>query len=265
VAEAVATGFAPAEPWALALFRRSVLKQRKYAEIASALGPTEGLRCLDLGSDNGVISLLLRRRGGRWASADLTEESVASIRGLVETDVHRLPDARLPFADAEFDRVVVVDMLEHVAEEAQFAAELARVTRPGGLLVVNTPHRKRSALRRLRQAIGQTDAKHGHLRPGYTEEELRRVLGPAFALESHHTYSRFFSELVDTGINASLEMIGKRSSAKGVVVTGDDVGRHRRLFRAYSAIYPAVWLVSRLDRLVPASGYMLIATARRKG
>ena len=93
------------EPWALALFRRSVLKQRKYAEIARALGPTEGLRCLDLGSDNGVVSLLLRRGGGRWASADLTEEAVASIRGLVTSDVHLTDGARLPFADAEFDRV----------------------------------------------------------------------------------------------------------------------------------------------------------------
>ena len=51
-------------------------------------GPTDGLRCLDLGSDNGVVSLLLRRRGGRWASADLAPEAVESIRALVETDVH---------------------------------------------------------------------------------------------------------------------------------------------------------------------------------
>jgi hypothetical protein len=29
-------------------------------------------------------------------------------------------------------------------------------------------------------------------------------------------------------------------------------------------VYPFVWAVSRLDALVPASGYMLIASARRK-
>jgi len=264
VAEAVAGALPEAEPWAVALFHRSVLKQRKLAEIAAALGPTEGLRCLDLGSDNGVISLLLRRRGGRWASADLTEEAVGSIRGLVESDVHRVEGGRLPFADAEFDRVVVVDMLEHVVDESGFAAELARITRPGGRLVVNTPHLKRTALRRLRHALGQTDEKHGHLRPGYTPDALGRLLEPAFRLESHHTYSRFFSELVDTAINAGLETLGKRSSAKGMVVTGGDVERHRRLFRAYSLVYPAVWAVSRLDRLVPASGYMLLATARRQ-
>ena len=53
-----------AREWAVALFRRSVLKQRKLAEVAGMLGPTAGLRCLDLGSDNGVVSLLLRERGG---------------------------------------------------------------------------------------------------------------------------------------------------------------------------------------------------------
>jgi SAM-dependent methyltransferase len=265
VAEAVASEVPAAEPWALALFRRSVLKQRKYAEIAAALGPTDGLRCLDLGSDNGVVSLLLRRAGGRWASADLTAEAVASIRGLVGTDVHQTDGERLPFPDAEFDRVVVVDMLEHVVHDGRFTAELARITRPGGLLVVNTPHLKHSALRRVRHALGQTDEKHGHRRPGYTADGLGALLSPGFALQSHHTYSRFFSEVVDTAINAGLGVLGKRSSAKGMVVTGDDVGRHRRLFRAYGMVYPAVWLVSRLDALVPASGYMLIATARRQG
>ena len=58
--------------WPKALFRRSVLKQRKLAELVAMLGPTAHLRCLDLGSDNGVISLLLRERGGSWASGDLT-------------------------------------------------------------------------------------------------------------------------------------------------------------------------------------------------
>ena len=265
MADAVASGAPAAEPWALALFRRSVLKQRKHAEIAAALGPTDGLRCLDLGSDNGVVSLLLRRAGGRWASADLTEEAVAAIRALVGTDVHLTDGVRLPFPDAEFDRVVVVDMLEHVVDDGRLVSEISRVTRPGGLLVVNTPHLKRSALRRLRHALGQTDEKHGHRRPGYTAEGLRALLAPAFRLQSHRTYSRFFSEAVDTAINAGLGALGKRSSAKGMVVTGDDVSRHRKLFRAYGAIYPAVWLVSRLDALVPASGYMLIATARRQG
>jgi ubiquinone/menaquinone biosynthesis C-methylase UbiE len=250
--------------WAKALFGKSVLKRRKLAEITALIGDTRGLRCLDLGSDNGVVSLLLRERGGSWASADLTEEAVRSIRGLVETDVHLVAGDRLPFPDGSFDAVVVVDMLEHVPDEAAFAAELTRVVRPGGRLVVNTPHLKPTALRRLRHALGQTDEKHGHLRPGYTAERVAELLGPAFEMERHKTYSRFFSELLDTSLNAVLERLGKRGSAKGMVVTNEDLGRHQKLFRVYSVLFPVFRAVSALDALVPASGYMLIAAARRR-
>ena len=50
-----------------------------------------------------------------------------------------------------------------------------------------------------------------------------------------------------------------------MVVTGADVAKHDKAFRLYGAIYPFVWAFSQLDALVPACGYMLIATARRRG
>jgi SAM-dependent methyltransferase len=257
-----------AEPWAVALFRRSVLKQQKLAEITALLGPTEGRRCLDLGSDNGVVSLMLRRTGGRWASADLTEEAVRSIRELVASDVHLVSGGILPFADREFDCVAVVDMLEHVQDEDAFVAELARVVRPGGRLVVNTPHLRQTALRRLRDRVGLTDEKHGHVRPGYRAADLRRLLERSgrFSWDAHHTYSRAFTETVDLAINFAVARLGKGHSAKGMVVTGQDVARHGNAFRAYSAIYPVVKAFSSLDHLVPwLPGYMLIAAATRVG
>ena len=253
----------PEQELALRLFSRSLLKQRKHAEISALLGPTTGLRCLDLGADNGVVSLLLRRAGGSWASADLTEEAVAAIRGLVGDDVQLCDGVRLPFEDRAFDRVVVIDILEHVRDDAAFALELARVTKPGGLLIVNTPHLKRTVLRRLRHAIGETDEKHGHLRPGYTPADLERLFGASFRIDTHHTYSRFFSEAIDTGINWALARSGKQGSAKGTIVTPRDLERQKKKFLLYSLIYPLVWAVSRLDALVPASGYMLIARLTR--
>ena len=68
---------------ALQLYRRSVLKQAKLRELVAIMDPTEGKRCLDIGGDSGIISLLLRRRGGRWWSADLDWRSVQSIHDLV--------------------------------------------------------------------------------------------------------------------------------------------------------------------------------------
>jgi hypothetical protein len=47
-------------------------------------------------------------------------------------------------------------------------------------------------------------------------------------------------------------------------VTAGDLRRHRRLFLTYSALYPIVFAVCQLDRLLPSgSGHMLIASATR--
>lgn len=255
--------------WALALFRKSVLKQAKYRRITDLLDDPVGQRCLDIGADNGVISLLLRRRGGRWASADLDEHTVASIRELVGDDVHRLDGARTPFPDAAFDQVVVVDYLEHVSDDAGFADELARILKPGGRVIVNVPHLKpHSLLNRFRHAIGLTDEWHGHLRPGYSLEGIRILLGPRFTVERSVTYSKTFSEFVDTALNGLyLAMQGdggdSRGSSKGTVVTQDDMRKHRKQFLLLSGLYPFLWGVSRLDTLLWLQpGYKLIVRAR---
>jgi SAM-dependent methyltransferase len=250
--------------WPIRLFNKSTLKQRKYKEITALLGPYDGLRCLDIGSDNGVISYLLRQEGGSWASADLEDKTVGSIRQLVQTEVYQIDGEGTPFADNEFDRVVIVDFLEHIPNDDAFIQELFRILKPNGALIVNVPNVKNSLLRRFRFAIGQTDEKHGHLRPGYTIESLKRLFGDQFIVETYHTYSRFFSEWIDTMIVWAVSLVkGKDESKKGHVVTGDDLKAYEKMFKLYALIYPVVWVVSKLDYLMPfTSGYMLIARVR---
>lgn len=269
---AIACGRAPADRggWALPLFRRSVLKQAKLDQITRLLDDPAGRDNLDIGADNGVISLLLRRMGGRWSSADLDERAVASIRELVGERVYRLGGARTPFPAASFDQVVVVDYLEHVADDAAFARELARIVRPGGSVIINVPHLKPgSRLNRIRHAIGLTDAWHGHLRPGYSLDQLRGLLAGDFAIEQAVTYSRTFSELVDTVLNGMYLLLQRRKgtgpeSAKGTVVTGSDVQSRRGQFVLLSALYPILWSLARLDALAwRQPGYKLILRARR--
>lgn len=253
------------EPWALRLFRKSPLKRDKVRALLSVLGNVAGKRCLDLGSDNGVVSLLLRQQGGSWASGDLTAETVDAIRSLVGTDVHPVDAQHLPFTDREFDVVVVADMIEHIENDGAFVAELARVLKPSGRLIVNTPHARNTTLRRLRLKLGQTDEKHGHVRPGYTRASLGVLLEPAFELGEAKTYTKAFSEVVDTAMQWGLESLGKKGSKKGVVVTGGDLNRHARLFAAYSLVFPFVWAFSRLDAFLPLNdGYRLLMTATRR-
>jgi glycerol-3-phosphate dehydrogenase len=250
----------------LELFGVSVLKQAKWRALAEAVGDTTGLDAADLGSDNGVISWLLRQRGGRWTSADLTEETVESIGRMIGEPAHRLDGPSLPFPDGSLDVVVVVDLLEHLEDDAALLTEIARVLRPGGRAVLNVPrHGAGRLLPAVRHALGLTDAWHGHVHAGYDDARLRDMLPPSLRLASVREYSRSFSHALDTALNW---MHVRRSrgraiaTAKGVVVTGGSLdARGARLLRR---AYPLMRAFVAMDALLPlARGYMMLATLER--
>jgi ubiquinone/menaquinone biosynthesis C-methylase UbiE len=251
--------------WHLKLFRKSLLKQAKLAEIVRLLGPTGGQVCLDVGGDNGVIPYYLRQGGGEWHSADLSEKAVQSMRKLLGDRVHLISGPKLPFQDAMFDAVVIIDLLEHLQQDAEFIQECHRVMKPAGRLIVNVPHVKRRAvLPPLRRMLGLTDDLHGHVRPGYTQSQLYEVLKDGFNVEKAHTYSRFFVESVDTVIQFMVRRANKRreAGAKGVMIDEQDFAKMEKMFRAYSLLYPFFWLAAQLDvGLFFTGGYSLIARA----
>lgn len=100
-----------------------------------ALAPTRGERILDLAAGTGVSTAELARDGAWCLAADFS-------LGMLRSGLHRnLPmvaaDAlHLPFADASFDAVSISFGLRNVVDPDAGLAELARVTRPGGRLVV---------------------------------------------------------------------------------------------------------------------------------
>lgn len=256
-------------PAAIRLYDKSVLKQAKFRALSRYVGDPARRRCLDLGADNGVLSYLLRERGGSWASADLSAKAVQAIHDLVGGTVCRIDGRRLPFAGESFDLVVVIDMLEHVDDDRGLVAEIARVLRPSGELVVNVPHHKRwSVTRPLRQAAGLTDEWHGHVRPGYDVEALERLLEPSFALVEHDTYGKVFSEILDIALNyayARRRGTTAAETAKGTIVTATDVAAHETDFRRLSRLYPALKLFAGADVLCAgASGHSLVARARKR-
>lgn len=249
----------------LRLYEKSPLKKAKFAAIEQMLPDTGGKVCLDIGADNGVLSYLLRQRGGEWHSADLDEDVVTAIGAMVGERVHRFDGGRTEFPDDYFDLVVIIDFLEHIADDGGFIEELSRITKPDGILIANVPHYKQgSPIRRLRLAAGLTDEKHGHVRPGYTEDGLTGTLLPRFIVEKRHTYSKFFVELFDVAVSWYLDSIkGGEASRKGNVVTAHDMERYAKQFKLYSLIYPLVWCLQQADRLLFfTSGYSLIVRAR---
>ena len=262
-ASMAASGDLP-QDWARKLFARSPLKQEKLRRIVGLLPSLEGKRCLDIGSDNGVISLLLRERGGSWCSADLIPETVEAIRALVGNDVFQISGTTTPFRENSFDVVVVVDLLEHLETDAFFIKELYRITRPGGVLILNVPNPTEGWLRRLRFALGQTDAAHGHVRPGYSPPALRNLCAGYFAIDTEQHYSRTFSALADTLITGALKLLRPGSATKkGSVITATDLGTMRKSYALFGLVAPFLQLMVRCDGLLAdTSGEMLIARAR---
>lgn len=100
-----------------------------------------GKRVLEVGLGLGADSEQLIRRGARWTGVDLTEESVArvetrlAIRGLAHDGLFVASARRLPFPDHQFDVVFSHGVLHHIPDIDAAQRELARVLRPGGLLV----------------------------------------------------------------------------------------------------------------------------------
>ena len=54
--------------------------------------------------------------------------------------VHDLGSIPYPFANDEFDDVICRHVAEHVPDVMAFVAELHRITKPGGRILIVTPH-----------------------------------------------------------------------------------------------------------------------------
>jgi 2-polyprenyl-3-methyl-5-hydroxy-6-metoxy-1,4-benzoquinol methylase len=100
-------------------------------------------RVLEIGCGRGVFAVELAKRGADLVAADYSEVAVgfASER-LTEYGVDvRIADIQaIPFADESFEIVISQETVEHVPEPALALAELVRVTRRGGSLILTGPN-----------------------------------------------------------------------------------------------------------------------------
>ena len=89
----------------------------------------------------------------------------------------------LPFASVSFALVTMFDLLEHVEDDAGVAREALRVLRPGGEVLLTTPHRERwrypyfRAFAPISPSEEELFKEWGHVRRGYTERELDALFG----------------------------------------------------------------------------------------
>jgi SAM-dependent methyltransferase len=114
--------------------------------IARYGGALPGRRILDLGSGMGGTSVALGLAGAEPLAFEYNRAYCDIIRlraGRYDMGLPVVNGAgeHLPFADASFDLAIAWDVVEHVHDPAMLLAELARVLRPGGRVLLTVINR----------------------------------------------------------------------------------------------------------------------------
>lgn len=178
-----------------------------------------GLAILDLPAGNGLLADALRGMGHRVTCGDINRERAD----------YRYVDmaAPLPFGDGEFDAVVCLEGLEHLVNPVQLIAELARVTRPGGEIVISTPN-VMSLYSRLHQLL--TGA------PYQFDPWIVPEIAPGVSADRGHVFPLSYLQL---------RYLFGQHGAHVKHVLGDRY-KKKVLMPLYLLVLPFAWLVTRL-------------------
>ena len=141
-----------------------------------SLVPEQAGRLLDIGTGTGRILELLAPRMSQGVGVDASKAMLALARsrlareGLNHCSVRLADMYRLPLADASFDTIVMQMVLHYAEDPPGVLAEVARVLRPGGrLIVIDLAHHDRDELL----------SRFAHRWPGFTDEAMNALFADA--------------------------------------------------------------------------------------
>ncbi len=167
--------------------------ERHYSPGRSWEATARSLACLltlddvlDIGCGDGVLAELIHRHVSSYTGIDHSETIVAAARERLshasncffqQGDMHALP-----FDEAQFDQVLMLQVLTYSPDPETATREAYRVLRPGGKLLLTT----------LNQHPHQQHVKaFGHVNLGFEIDELARLTSHAgFSIEHAQLTSR---------------------------------------------------------------------------
>ncbi|MFN0140823.1 MAG: class I SAM-dependent methyltransferase [Pyrinomonadaceae bacterium] len=150
------------------------------ARYLFALRQVEGKDVLDIACGTGYGLAFLRARAKSVTGVDVDIDAAREALSECDTDsVHVLlgDGTNLPFNDESFDVVTSFETLEHLHARREFLAELKRVLRTGGTLILSTPNANYT------KPVNGKPSNPFHIFE-YKPDELRAELEDHFLIES---------------------------------------------------------------------------------
>ena len=113
--------------------------------------PLKGLRILDIGCGGGLVCEPMARLGASVTGVDAAEANVktasvhAAEQGLEIDYRHGVAEQLLENGEPQFDVVLNLEVMEHVANPHTFLVDCAQLVKPGGLMICATINRTSKA------------------------------------------------------------------------------------------------------------------------
>lgn len=160
------------------------------ARYGFCLPMAKGKTVLDIACGEGYGSNLLASEAASVTGADVSSEAVDHAQATYKNNKLKFvtaDGANLPFADGSFDMVVSFETIEHLTEQEKMIAEIKRVLKPDGLLVVSTPNKSFNPNSELENPFHHKEL---------TEEEFIGLLKSSFANVTMFAQQNFHGSVI---------------------------------------------------------------------
>ena len=264
------------KPWQLLMFQKGLKKQlrlKQFKQLLGKISADEECLLVTCGDNNGAMNYCLRELGGKWSWADLEDKSIPEMSELLGEEVWHVQHDHLPFSDGKFDRVISIDVHEHLKDPHAFTKELSRVAKDDSSVMITVPGGDPKKLANIiKEAVGMSVQKYGHQRLGYSAAELKEIMQSSSINPCRErTFSRFFTEMLELGINYLYVNIlakkGKVEVEEGTIApaTEAQLKSVKKSYLIYSLVYPFFWLISKFDLfLMFSEGYVVIVEGKKQ-
>lgn len=250
-----------AKSWQEQIFDVSIRKKEKWLwaqqQLQRYVKPS--LRCLDVGSGVGTLSMLQERIGGTWEFTETDQAAAQETARVVRGKVHVVDIYSEVLPRNAYDIITIFDVIEHVTDPVAFLRRAHALLAPGGHIILTTPADEGAYYfwRRLAQRLfGIDKTAHGHIVEGFSQKELGRLTQDAgLHVVTCDPFSFFFTEMVELAYNGAYIMRNRtqqRTHGYNLALSpasANDVHRHATQLTWLRVLYPLLRAVSLLDRL----------------